>query len=155
MLSSLEMLKLNEEQIQKTRKAILEKEQEIDTANKAKAIAQSELSLQMENENLTAKTLDGNKALYNILKRRVTDSKILAEQIQASTMFDMQLNDAKKEELKLRQEIINDLTAQAVVGKIGKKHNRAERKSKQNRFTKSRRGIFSPEFKIRWRAFRT
>ena len=119
-LSSLEILKLNEEQIQKTRKAILEKEQEIDTANKAKAIAQAELSLQMENENLTAKTLDGNKALYNILKRRVTDSKILAEQIQASTMFDMQLNDAKKEELKLRQEIINDLTAQAVVGKIGK-----------------------------------
>ena len=119
-LSSLEILKLNEEQIQKTRKAILEKEQEIDTANKAKAIAQKELSLQMENENLTAKTLDGNKALYNILKRRVTDSKTLAKQIEESTMFDMQLNDAKKEELKLRQEIINDLTAQAVVGKIGK-----------------------------------
>ena len=119
-LSSLEILKLNEEQIQKARKAILEKEQEIDTANKAKAIAKAELSLQMENENLTAKTLDGNKALYNILKKRVTDSKTLAKQIEESTMFDIQLNNAKKEELKLRQEIINDLTAQAVVGKIGK-----------------------------------
>ena len=48
----------------------------------------------MENENLTAKTLDGNKA--HIIYLKVTDSKILAEQIQASTMFDMQLNDAKK-----------------------------------------------------------
>lgn len=130
-LSSLEMLKLNEEQIKKTRKAILEKEQEIDTANKAKAIAQAELSLQMESENLTAKTLEGNKTLYKILKDRITDSKTLAEQIQASTMFDMQLNDAKKEELKLRQEIINDLTAQAVVEKIGK--NKTELRENQSK----------------------
>ena len=119
-LASTNILKLREEQIKKIRESKLTEQQEIDAAKKAEAIARKELSLQMESENLTAKTLEGNKTLYKILKDRITDSKTLAKEIQESTMFDMQINDAKLEEYNLRKEIINDLTAQAVEAKIGK-----------------------------------
>jgi TP901 family phage tail tape measure protein len=119
-LASTNILKLREEQIKKIRESKLTEQQEIDAAKKAEAIARKELSLQMESENLTAKTLEGNKTLYKILKDRITDSKTLAKEIQESTMFDMQINNAKLEEYNLRKEIINDLTAQAVEVKIGK-----------------------------------